>query len=64
MGVTHSVGGSVSPNVHAYHVAFLVAAALSLVAAGIALTIHDADADSTRPKYSVTPAHREPVLVD
>jgi MFS family permease len=39
-----------APGLHAYHVAFLTAATLALVAAGLALTIHDHDADSTRPR--------------
>ncbi len=64
VGVTHRVTGAVTPNVHAYHVAFLTAAALAFIAALIALGIHDADADSTRPKYAVAPAAREPALVD
>lgn len=42
----HGVGGRVP--LHPYHVAFLVAAAISLVGAGIALTIRDEDAGSTR----------------
>jgi len=46
----------------AYHVAFLVAAGLALAAAAIALTIHDPDADSTRPRLSPEPATPEPVL--
>ena len=64
VGVTHVVGGRVSPDLTAYHAAFLVAAGLALVAAAMALTIHDADADSTRPKYANAPARLEPVLVD
>ncbi|MCL2394204.1 MAG: multidrug efflux MFS transporter [Acidimicrobiaceae bacterium] len=34
---------------HAYHVAFVVAAVMALAAAAFALTIHDRDAASTRP---------------
>ena len=49
VGVTHRIHGVVSPNLTAYHVAFLTSAGLAVVAALIALTIHDHDADSTRP---------------
>jgi EmrB/QacA subfamily drug resistance transporter len=34
---------------HAYHVAFLVAAVMALAASAFAMTIHDSDAASTRP---------------
>ena len=41
------------PNLTAYHVAFLVAAALALIAAGIALLISDRDAaPSMRPRQA------------
>jgi sugar phosphate permease len=63
VGVTHRVGGAAAPNLKAYHAAFLVAAGLALVAALIALSIHDHDADSTRPGH-VTPrpsADLEPI---
>ena len=43
--VTSDRGGS---DVSAYHAAFAVAAALAFVGAVLALTIHDADASSTR----------------
>ena len=39
---------SVSPHLTAYHVSFLVAAGLALLAAIAALTVHDEDAESTR----------------
>jgi EmrB/QacA subfamily drug resistance transporter len=39
--------GAVSPNLTAYHVAFLAAAALALIGAAFALTIHDRDAAAT-----------------
>jgi MFS family permease len=42
-----SASGAVLPNLAAYHVAFLAAAVLSLVAAGIALAVSDRDAAST-----------------
>jgi EmrB/QacA subfamily drug resistance transporter len=59
------VAGVGKPDVHPYHVAFLVAAALALVAAVVSLTIHDEDAESTRVrrKPAATPAP-EPALVD
>jgi EmrB/QacA subfamily drug resistance transporter len=61
VGVTSHSG---APNLTAYHVAFLVAAGLALVAAGIGLTVHDRDADSTRASRSTAAVDREPVLVD
>lgn len=39
--------GTMQPNLAAYHTAFLVAAALALIAACIAFTVHDQDAAST-----------------
>jgi EmrB/QacA subfamily drug resistance transporter len=48
VGVTHQVGSAATPNLRAYHVAFLVAAGTILIGAVAALTIHDADADATR----------------
>ncbi|MDT3446331.1 MULTISPECIES: hypothetical protein [unclassified Pseudofrankia] len=44
-----SAGGRHAPrsDVHAYHVAFLVAAGLALAAAVIALTVHDSGAAAT-----------------
>jgi MFS family permease len=42
-----SATGTVQPNLTAYHVAFLAAAMLALVAAGIALAISDRDAAPT-----------------
>ncbi len=47
VGATKVVAGQVTPNLAAYHAAFLVAAGLALVTAVVALTIHDADAAST-----------------
>jgi EmrB/QacA subfamily drug resistance transporter len=49
VGARHVVAGHVTPNLTAYHVAFLVAAAVDVVCVLIALTIHDADAASTIP---------------
>ncbi|MEO6885692.1 MAG: DHA2 family efflux MFS transporter permease subunit [Jatrophihabitantaceae bacterium] len=51
VGITHHVGSATAPNLTAYHVAFLVAAGLAALAALIALSIHDRDADSTRPSH-------------
>jgi EmrB/QacA subfamily drug resistance transporter len=42
-----SATGAVLPNLTAYHIAFLAAALLALVAAGIALTVSDRDAAAT-----------------
>lgn len=44
-------GGAVRPNLAAYHVAFLVAAALTFTGAIIALTIRDQDAASTLARH-------------
>lgn len=41
------VGGHLAPHLHAYHVGFVVAAAVALLAVGAALTVRDADAAST-----------------
>jgi MFS family permease len=47
VGATTVVAGRVTPNLAAYHVAFLIAAGLATVGAVVALTIHDSDAAST-----------------
>jgi EmrB/QacA subfamily drug resistance transporter len=47
VGAATTVAGRVTPNLAAYHAAFLVAAGLAAVGAVIALTIHDADAAAT-----------------
>ncbi len=47
VGTTHVVGGHPTANLAAYHAAFLTAAGLALIGAGVALTIHDADAAAT-----------------
>ena len=47
VGATKVVAGRITPNLAAYHVAFLVAAGVAIVGAVAALTIHDADAAST-----------------
>jgi EmrB/QacA subfamily drug resistance transporter len=46
-----SARGTVVPNVNAYHVAFLASAALALIAACIALTVHDRDAAATMQRH-------------
>jgi len=48
VGPVHQVAGHSSPDLLAYHVAFWVAAAAALLAVPVALSIHDADAASTR----------------
>ncbi|HET8911267.1 MAG TPA: MDR family MFS transporter [Ktedonobacteraceae bacterium] len=45
-----SQSGKILPNMTAYHAAFLAASCLSLLAAGIALTIRDRDAANTMQK--------------
>ena len=47
-----SATGAMLPNLAAYHVAFLAAAALALIGAGLALTIHDRDAASTMQRHA------------
>jgi EmrB/QacA subfamily drug resistance transporter len=47
VGATKVTAGHVTPDFTAYHVAFLVAAALAAAGAAIALTIHDTDAAAT-----------------
>lgn len=66
VGPFHRSGtGAMLPNLAAYHAAFLAAAALALIGACIALTIHDRDAASTmqRPtrKTRQSDAESEPV---
>jgi EmrB/QacA subfamily drug resistance transporter len=47
VGAARTVAGRVTPDLAAYHVAFLVAAGVAALAVAVALTIHDADAAST-----------------
>jgi EmrB/QacA subfamily drug resistance transporter len=47
VGAQHMAGGRVVPHLAAYHVAFLIAAAVDLATIGVALTIRDADAAAT-----------------
>ena len=49
IGSTHRVGGHEVANLTAYRIAFLVAAALCLLAVPCALSFRDADASGTRP---------------
>jgi MFS family permease len=63
VGTTTVVGGHPQPNLAAYHAAFLTGAAVALIGAGVALTIHDADAAATmvrrgtrRSRSETTPA--------
>ena len=62
VGTTHQVAGRTVPNLAAYHAAFLTAAGIALVAAGVALTITDADAASTMVRRVTTkvPARAAP----
>ncbi len=53
VGTEHVVAGRVVPNLLAYHVAFLAAAAVDVAAIAVALTIRDADAAAT-----ITPRKR------
>jgi len=47
VGATKIVAGQPAPNLAAYHVAFLIAAAVAVAGAGVAMTIHDGDAAAT-----------------
>jgi EmrB/QacA subfamily drug resistance transporter len=49
IGATHRVAGHEVPNLAAYRISFLVAAAISLAAVASALSTHDADAAATIP---------------
>ncbi len=49
VGPVHAVAGHPEPNLTAYRVAFLVAAAFAIMAAGFAVLIRDADAAQTIP---------------
>src|SRR6266568_7582143 len=61
---TLNASGTVEPNLFAYHAAFLAAAVLALIAAGIALTISDRDAAVTMRRKSRTIEHDDvPELV-
>ena len=47
VGATSTEGGQVTPNLAAYHLAFLLAAGIAVAGAVVALSIHDADAAAT-----------------
>jgi EmrB/QacA subfamily drug resistance transporter len=49
VGPVHLVGGHPAPNLAAYQIAFLVAAAIALSAVGFSLSIQDADAAASMP---------------
>jgi hypothetical protein len=50
VGPVHIVGGHPVANLTAYRIAFLVAAAVALMATACSLTIHDSDAARTIPQ--------------
>jgi EmrB/QacA subfamily drug resistance transporter len=63
IGVMHHVGAVLAPNARAYHVAFLTAAAFSVVAVVFAVRIRDADAAPTmRPRATRAPESPEGAL--
>ena len=69
VGPVHVVGGHPVANLTAYRVAFLVAAAVALMATAFSLRIRDADAARTIPVRKSRPATRgqldtAPTLVD
>lgn len=64
VGATMRVGGTVRPNLAAYHAAFLVAAALAAVGAVAALAISDADAAATIPQRRRRDARVEKLLLE
>ncbi|HEY1620120.1 MAG TPA: MDR family MFS transporter [Streptosporangiaceae bacterium] len=53
--VSAGAGGAVRPNLAAYHVAFLIAAAIAVAGGLLSLTIHDGDAASTMVRRSRRP---------
>jgi EmrB/QacA subfamily drug resistance transporter len=60
VGPVHVVDGHVSPYLAAYHVAFLVAAAVALLAGVCALTVRDADAAGTMVRRTRSRSRAEP----
>jgi EmrB/QacA subfamily drug resistance transporter len=62
VGMTHLRNGVVVPNLHAYHVAFLVAAAITGFGAIAALRIKDSDAAETMVKHTKKQAEPAAVL--
>jgi EmrB/QacA subfamily drug resistance transporter len=63
VGVSHVVAGHRTPNLAAFHWAFVTAAAIALAAAWFALRINDADAASTMRPKKVAPASDDDQLV-
>ena len=66
VGSSQAAGGSASPDMTAYHLAFLTAALFALVAAAFSLSIHDSDAAETivrRHRRAATPPPRAAVPV-
>ena len=57
VGTVHTVAGHTTPNLTAYHAAFLVAALLTLLAVLPALTVEDADAADTVSERSTEIAY-------
>ena len=62
VGPTRVVAGRAVANLSAYHLAFLVAAAIAVAASAVALTVHDSDAISTIVARRGT-RHPEPAVV-
>jgi EmrB/QacA subfamily drug resistance transporter len=65
VGSANASGGTVAPDMTAYHLAFLTSAAFALVAVVFSLTIHDSDAAETivRPKRRAARPTRPEVAV-
>jgi EmrB/QacA subfamily drug resistance transporter len=62
VGSAHAAGGSVSPDLSAYHWAFATGALFALVAVGFSLSIHDSDAAETIVRRHKAPTpHAEAV---
>ena len=62
IGPTREMAGHVTANLTAYHDSFLPAAAVAVIAAAVALTVHDADAAATmvRRRRPGAPKQAEP----
>jgi hypothetical protein len=61
VGVTRHVGATVTPHLAAYHAAFLTAAAIALLAAGLSLRVDDRAAASTMTRRRRSPAQQRAV---
>ncbi len=64
VGMTQVSGGTVIPNLGAYHAAFFAAAGLAIIAALIGLTVHDSDAASTMRRRAVAQDEQEVMASD